>query len=246
MAGLRILITLVAFVNLVYSQNLVVVYEAYKKVPDAIISGNPRLEAIRSEFATEKIKYRYSLRITSGESLYSLDSVYVERKSRLQSVIGGTHIYKNYGKDEWLKVSGRYREGYGYQRKISEMLEERPHQWKRTGREKRILGFRCIEVVADQKRAYYAADIPIPDGPSDGVFGLPGLVLEYHSPIKSFVAVELSSPAALEICKPEAIPVTEESKILLTLDEYRHAPPSRVIVIDAQTPIHRWIKFQRD
>ncbi len=246
MTVLRILITLVAFANLVYAQNLVVVYEAYKKVPDAIISGNPRLEAIRSELAAEKIKYRYSLRITPGESLYSLDSVYVERQSRLESVIGYEKIYKNYGEDEWLKVSGRYREGYGYQGKISKMLEERPHQWKRTGREKRILGFRCIEVVADQKRAYYAADIPIPDGPSDGVFGLPGLVLEFHYPLKSFVAVELSSPPVLEIRKPEVTPVTEESKILLTLDEYRHAPPSRAIVIDAKTPIHQWIKFQRD
>jgi|GEM_PF-2618406 len=244
--ALRVFITWIVFTLQISAQNLVVVYDSYKKVPDALLRSNPRFELLRSELTNERVKYRYSLRIAPGKSLFTLDSVYVERLSRLQSVIGYEQIYKNYGKDLWLRVSGRYKEGYGYQRKISEMLEERPYQWKRTGKEKQILGFRCVEVVSEKRRAYYAVDIPIPDGPGKDVFGLPGLVLEYHYPSRSYVAVALSNPEDLQIQRPEVIPVTEESKILLPLDAYRGLPPSRAIILDQNTSLRQWIKFGDD
>ncbi|WP_118975220.1 GLPGLI family protein [Taibaiella koreensis] len=56
------------------------------------------------------------------------------------------------------------------------------HQWKTTGRQKKILDRACMEAVAgkgteDSITVWYTPDIPVSAGPA-GLSGLPGMILE--------------------------------------------------------------------
>ncbi len=235
-----IIILIGFFVSLkIYTQNLTIVYESFPKYSEEMIEALPNL-------ALEKNKYRYSLQLNSERSVFMRDSVLIVEpyvQSRVE-IWQFEKIYKNHKTDKWLKISGGYKDGYGYERSISELNKNNNFQWSKTGVEKEILGFKCVEVVYGDKSAFYAIKIPIPDGPKYGIFGLPGLVLEYEDESGFWKATSIKYSNNTNIIFPNVKTTSKESKIKISVFDLKHLPESKAIRIDNTTPINEWIKFE--
>jgi len=220
-------------------QNIQIVYEASSRYSNEIIEAMPSL-------ANDKNKYRYSLTINSHISLFKRDSLLIGNRfdrNRGFEIWQKDEIYKNRQNDQWLKISGAYIDGTGYERKISDLISNNNFEWSKTGNVKEILGFKCIEVVNNAKTAYYAQDIPIPDGPKYGIFSLPGLVLEYEDESGYWEAVDIHFPENLEIRIPKVKTTSKESDIKMSVFDQKDLPPSKAIRVDYTTPANKWIKF---
>jgi len=221
-----------------FGQNIHIVYEVSPKYSYEIIEAIPSM-------AKDKHKYRYSLGINSHNSVYKRDSLLIGNRfdhNRVE-VWQKQEIYKNRLNDQWLKISAAYIDGTGYERKISDLITNNNFEWSKTGTVKEILGFKCIEVVSKDKTAYYARDIPIPDGPKYGIFSLPGLVLEYEDSGGHWVAVDIYFPANLEIRIPNVKTSSKEGDVKLSVFDQKDLPASKAIRIDYTTPVNKWIKF---
>lgn len=222
-----------------YSQDLSITYEGSSKYSEEMIEAVPDL-------ALNKNKYRYSLKLNSHESVFSRDSLLISKpyeQSRVE-IWQSEQIYKNHQTDLWLKTSGAYTDGYGYQRKISEMIRSNEFQWSKTGIKKEILGFDCVEVVDNARTAYYATKIPIPDGPQYGIFGLPGLVLEYEDESSHWMATSILYSNDANIIIPDLECVSNESEIKMSLFDLKDLAANKAIRVDYATPVNKWIKFQ--
>jgi GLPGLI family protein len=221
-----------------FGQNIQIVYEATPKYANEIIEAMPSM-------AKDKNRYRSSLAINSHNSLYKRDSLLVGNRfdhSRVE-IWQKEELYKNRQNDQWLKISGAYIDGTGYEQKLSDLISNNNFEWSKTGNVKEILGFKCIEVVSKDKTAYYARDIPIPDGPKDGIFSLPGLVLEYEFGGGHWEAVDIYFPENLEIRVPKVKISSKESDIKMSVFDQKDLPASKAIRIDYTTPANKWIKF---
>lgn len=225
--------------NYCFGQNFQIVYEASPKYSYEIIEAIPSM-------AKDKHKYRYSLAINSHISLFKRDSLLIGNRfdrNRGFEIWQKDEIYKNRQNDQWLKISGAYIDGTGYERKISDLISNNNFEWSKTGNVKEILGFKCIEVVNNAKTAYYARDIPIPDGPKYGIFSLPGLVLEYEDESGHWEAVDIHFPENLEIRIPKVKTTSKESDIKMSVFDQKDLPAGKAIRVDYTTPANKWIKF---
>ena len=223
----------------IHTQDLTIVYESSPKYSEVVIEAIPSL-------ALEKNIYSYSLQVNSQSSVYSRDSLIISRAyvpGRIE-IWQYEQIYKNYKIDQWIKTSEGYTEGYGYERKISELTKNNKFNWTKTGVKKDILGFECVEVVDRAKTAYYATKIPIPDGPKYGIFGLPGLVLEYEDESGKYKAVNIMYSSKTNITAPNVKTTSKESDIKMSVFDVKDLPENKAIRIDHTTPINEWIKFK--
>src|SRR5690606_12451529 len=104
--------------NYSFGQNFQIVYEASPKYSYEIIEAIPSM-------AKDKHKYRYSLAINSHISLFKRDSLLIGNRfdrNRGFEIWQKDEIYKNRQNDQWLKISGAYIDGTGYERKISDLI----------------------------------------------------------------------------------------------------------------------------
>lgn len=220
-----------------FSQDIKVVYESYPKYSDEIIESLPGI-------ALDKNKYRYTLTIKSYRSIFQRDSLIISKPynhNRVE-IWQFEQVYKDYRADEWLRTSEAYYEGTGYLRKISELTANNNFGWTVTGRQKMILGFNCKEVIDGTKIAWYTQEIPIPDGPNYGIFGLPGLVLEYEDKSGHWMAVDMNVNTK-GIGKPDVKTTDNELDIKMSVFDLKDLPPSKAIRVDNSTPVNKWIGF---
>ena len=234
-----ILILLNIFIGLLLTgQDLNIQYECYSKHPQIDDPNIPILSGMKN-------KYRYSLKIKSNYSIFSRDSLMlVEAYAQNAFEVWCTEqIYKNYKTDEWLQISGQYVDGFGYLRKISELTANNKFQWKSTNKTKLICDFVCLQVESGNKIAWYAKEIPIADGPKFGIFGLPGLVLEYEDPSGHWVAKSVSFYDLGKIELPNVQTTKNESQIKLSVYDLKELSAEKAIKISSNTPINKWVTF---
>lgn len=222
-----------------FCQNFTIVYEVNAKYSEEILEELPIL-------ALDVNRYRYSLQLNSQKSVFSRDSLMISNpysESRVE-IWQLEQIFKNHRTDKWLKTSGAYIDGHGYERKISELIKNNNFNWKKTDVKKEILGFKCIEVLDGGKKAYYAIDIPISDGPKYGIFGLPGLVLEYEDKSGHWKAVAINYSESREIIIPKLKTTSTVSEIKMSVFDLKSLPSNKAIRVDKSTAINEWIKFK--
>ena len=225
--------------SFVLAQRLTVVYEAQALPPAEILARAPHQ-------ASNATLYRSRLFINGWQTEYVTEAVYLSGP-RLQ---GGTEvcfqerIYKDHQKSLWRRSSARFVSGKGQERVLTPALSASKYNWQPTGRDSVILGLNCKGVRSEYGVAWYSAEVPFPDGPQSGDFGLPGLVLLlqlYNMGIWQAVAVEFA-------CPPLHQPDLVWSKKATSLERpYAEMMRSRnnegVLVIDADTPVGQWIEF---
>jgi GLPGLI family protein len=231
------------FVQSLQGQGVSVIYE--------LTPPDQRHEVIRNalpEVSQQKIIERFTLTISNGRSRLSRDSVYVFYKNNdIKDYWYYKTVYKDYNKKLWLEESARYEEGHLYEQNLDLMRERNARwQWTITDEQQSIAGILCTKAVAKNGHiAWFAPDIPYLDGPRDGVFSLPGLVLSYAHPFRNkwtAVSVKLGSwPVTLPTGQRSA----KKSAIDLPYNEWMALGKDKVIVIDAQTPQKTWLKFER-
>ncbi|HMP30959.1 MAG TPA: GLPGLI family protein [Saprospiraceae bacterium] len=216
-----------------FTQSFNVVYEATTKYSKEILAMIPN--------PTQNI-YRYSLIVDGRKSVFRRDSVLLINYSNSTEIFAKQEIYKDFEKDIWLRTGDTYVENTGYKREISDLTANNKFIWNATGRKKKILNMECIEVIFKDKIAWYTKSIPIPDGPSFGIFGLGGLVLEYEDSGGHWQAVNININDHFIVTKPIVNETNIEKNIKLTHFELFNV--TSAIKIDKNTPIKRWIKFQ--
>ncbi|MFM9947613.1 MAG: GLPGLI family protein [Saprospiraceae bacterium] len=224
------------------AQGLTVVYEyRMTRYPDIVLQDIPSL-------SEQDIRNRYSLTISGSVSKFSRDSVYVASYpyNGGQSVIPFQHIYKNYNEDLWIRSSGDYKEGYAVSKKLSYISENRNYNWQITQEQKQIAGITCTKAVSKQgtATAWFAPSLPYSDGPQEGVFNLPGLVLYLETPNEKWETVEmLLHDTSIEIPAFNLVPLND-NKITISLDEVRALGTDRAIQINENTTKGMWFKFE--
>ncbi len=219
-------------------QSIKVVYHA---------TSTNAVREISPELSQRKITYSYSLTIHNGISKYSRDSVYLlYDQSDGKEYWPYKEIYKDYNNGVWLEKSGRYKEGYLYEQNLDELREKSTRwKWTVTEEQKAIAGIPCRRAIAKNGDvAWYAPDIPYLDGPRDGVFSLPGLVLEYETNYYKWSAVEVLFNAQA-VTLPDGIPTRKKNAIQLSYNDVMALGKKQMILIDAQTPQKTWLKFER-
>jgi len=233
----------VFFVSSLWSQGITVVYDITR--PD---QPHEAIQKVLSEVSQPKMVGRFTLTISNGLSRFSRDSVYVFYKSsnETKSYWYYKTVYKDYNKKLWLEESARYEEGHLYEQDLDLMRERNARwQWTVTDKQQSIAGILCTKAVAKNGDiAWFAPDIPYLDGPHNGVFNLPGLVLAYENPFNIWTAVSVklgSEPVTL----PDGQRSTKKSAIDLPYNEWMALGRDKVIVINAQTPQKTWLKFER-
>lgn len=223
---------------------LTIVYESGTiKYDDLILKEVP-------EFSEQNIRYRYSLYIDKGVSKFSRDSLYIisfPGTKDIQSYWPFKDVYKDYNKDSWISACGDYKKGYALAKSISSVAgRSKNFNWEITSEKKNIAGISCIKAISPSRNsvAYYAPELPYPDGPEDGIFSLPGLVLYYETPHETWMATEvILHKDSLQI--PELITVFNEREITLSYDEVRKLGSENVIIADKRSPKGQWLKFKR-
>ncbi len=225
----------------IYTQDLVVVYDG------KTIYSSVALESI-PELAYQNTIHRCALKIKDNRSCFSRDSLIRKSKSNRNyvTVWEKEQIYKDYKKDLWLKVSGAYEDNTGYQRNLSELVENNNFNWQTTGEKKNILGMECSKVVDDQKTAWFTNEIPIPDGPNYGIFGLPGLVLEYKFEAGHWLAVDIIFNQKEAIIPPDVQISNSESDIKISVFDLKDLESDKAIILDESSPLNKWLKFHEE
>jgi GLPGLI family protein len=72
---------------------------------------------------------------------------------------------------------------------------------------------RCIEAINRNETVWYTPEILIPDGPSFGIFGLKGVILELENVNSIWKAISIKFDHVIEIKRPKLIEYNDESKI---------------------------------
>jgi len=225
------------------AQGLTVVYEyRMTRYPDIVLQDIPSL-------SEQDIRNRYSLTIHGSVSKFSRDSVYVASYpyNGGQSVIPFQHIYKNYNEDLWIRSSGDYKQGYAVSKKLSYLSENRNYNWQITQEQKQVAGITCIKAVSEKgtATAWFAPSLPYPDGPQEGVFNLPGLVLYLETQNEKWETIEmLLHDTSIEIPAFNLVPLND-NKITISLDAVRALGTNRAIQINENTTKEMWITFMK-
>jgi len=232
------------FSSFLKGQAITIIYESTP--PDQL---HKAIQEALPEAARHEIIVRLTLTISDGRSRFSRDSIYVTKRSNDEySKKYGPYkvIYKDYNKKLWLEESARYEEGYLYEQNLDLMRERNARwQWTITDEQKTIAGILCTKAVAKNGDiAWFAPGIPYLDGPHDGVFSLPGLVLAYENSFNIWTAVSVKL-AGGPIKLPTGQRSTKKSAIDLPYNEWMALGKDKVIVIDSQTPQKTWLKFER-
>jgi GLPGLI family protein len=86
-------------------------------------------------------------------------------------------------------------------------------EWKILAEKAEIAGIQCQKATTEYNgvttEAWFALDIPIPDGP--GIYnGLPGLILKIESPLIKQYATKIEFPKEVSIIKPSGKIITKE------------------------------------
>ncbi len=221
------------------SQSLSIVYEA------CIIQTPEILEKI-PELSEYNRKSYYSLNIYKSFSKFSRDSTFIISFPDIdfKEVWEFDDIYKDYNKDSWIRHSGRHKEGYGLEKKISQITESNNFQWKISQDKQVIAGIECNKAVSPKGyTAWFAPQLPYPDGPQYGVFNLPGLVLSLETPNSKWIAKDIIIHNKI-VEVPKLTLVQNERQINLSYDEMRSLGAEKAIIIDKNTPKGKWITFK--
>lgn len=170
--------TMIAFILLSHallSQGIEVVYLGGSIVTPEILKYAPGLE-------DTEIIYKLSIKINNGKSIYNKDSVLIVKKHPMINggFIGQT-IYKDYEQNSHIECGAKFQEGKCYSQSISDVANGKTYKWLYTDEEKLICGIRCRKATFGDNTAWYSLEHPYQDGPMNGVFSLPGLVLEYQT-----------------------------------------------------------------
>lgn len=239
------LITFILFIFILVrtnAQNLTIVYEAYT------IQSQEMLEKIPA-YSEYNSRYYYSLNIHKNISKFSRDSVLVISLPNInfKELWEFEEIYKDYNKDSWISHSGRYKEGYGLEKVISEMAENNKFQWQISQDKQLIAGIECIKALSPKGyTAWFAPKLPYPDGPQYGIFNLPGLVLSLETPNSKWVANQVivkNNDNDIDI--PKLTLVQSETEIKLSYKEIKALGTEKVITIDKDTPIGKRLTFKK-
>jgi len=197
------------------SQSLVVNYEETVNVENYIKSNmmfesDEKEESISAVSKTlEKPKY-YTLLYSDGESLYKKDNI--KNNDEFFEATGGQMVnvsvgdffegvYKNHKSKLYLRDS----DILGRKFLISDELTK--IDWQLSNDEKTIGDYKVKKASSINERgenvvAWYAEDIPVPDGPYN-YYGLPGLILELSTDSFNFNAVKITnSDTKIDIVKP--------------------------------------------
>ena len=231
------LFIVILFSAILVGQKITIVYEAKNHtIHDSALDNIP-------ELADQKVIYKYSLTIYNGQSIFSRDSLFI-----INYPLNGKeywtyeNIYKDYNDDLWITIGGKYEEGYGLKKNISTLVKNNNHNWQITEEKKKIAGVECIKAItSNNKSAWYAPSIPYPDGPQYGVFGLPGVVLEYDTGYDIWTATEIYLNEKKEIKIPDCKMI--EAKNNLSYDKLKRLDSDKVIVIGNNNPWNVWLKF---
>ncbi len=221
-------------------QSLSIVYEAYTIQSSEILEKVP-------QYSDYSSKYYYSLHIHKGISQFSRDSVLIISfpDINFKQVWEFEKIYKDYNKDSWIRHSGRYKEGHGLEKKISQIIESNNFQWKISQDKQVIAGMECNKAVSPKGyTAWFAPQLPYPDGPQYGVFNLPGLVLSLETPNSKWIAKDIIIHNKI-VEVPKLTLVQNEREINLSYDEIRSLGAEKAIIIDKNTPKGKWITFKK-
>ncbi len=236
-----LIIILYCFVCKIDCQNLTVVYESY------MTGGLQNLPQMASIISEHKVKYFYSLTIDGGISKFSRDSIFVASfpKDGMQEIWTFEDIYKNYSKDLWIKNSGRYKEGFGVEKKISEIVATNKFQWQIQKDSQVIAGIKCIKAVSsDSYIAWFAPKLKYPDGPSPDGFNLPGLVLSFEAPDFRTVATKVfigHNKVQIPLLKL----VQNDMEINVSYDDLKALGSKKVIIMNKDTPKQKWLIFEK-
>ena len=217
------------------AQQITVTYHAHNRYPQEALLRVPALANFKTITRSELAIHKSSSRLTrKGVMVVSPN----QGTSRTLFDTKET-IYKNYATQTWHKTSALYKVGKGLSKSFDEVSRRR-FNWTPTGKDSMIVGIRCLEVRDADEVAWYAPEIPVPDGPFNGVFGLPGLVLVLDLPNTGrWEAVELTfdSPG---ITFPDIEWVSDESRIRAELLGIERDYPG-VITLDSTSPVGVWI-----
>lgn len=224
--------------HIVLSQQMTITYDLFNKYSQIVLETVPSL-------SNYDIAYRHSLHIKSNQSVFRIDSLMLlkDRPQTGYSIFPFMEIFKDYKADLWLKNSSNYKEGYAYQQKISDQRRSNKFNWTKTGKEKYILGYKCIEVQSGNIKAFYSPSIPIADGPGNDIFGLSGLVLEFESDYEHWIAVSITYENPFTIEWPKLNTSSEESSISKSVFATKDLPGGKAIRIDSETPLNKWLRF---
>ena len=168
-----------------------------KKIKDPLLKAK-----IKSQLKTNRT---FTLKISDNSSLYSFVATNSpsEQTSTLKMVAirsQESKVFKNYSTFEYLEETSLMQEDFLIVDGIPKL------DWKLVSEEKQISGYTCSKAITSymnrEIEAWYTQDISIADGPYIYT-GLPGLILELHTPYKSYLATKISKTELLEkIDKP--------------------------------------------
>jgi GLPGLI family protein len=241
MNKLLALAAVIGFSQNIIAQGFTVVYEATSVITnEMILQDHP-------ELSNKEVIYKYSLKIDDNKSLFSRDSLIVHvNTTSLNSEEYWPYqcIYKNYNQDKWIESSGRYTEGYAYERSLSDLIEKNHFNWEKSDLTKKVAGVECIQVVSKNNTAWYAPTIPFPDGPAYGIFGLSGLVLQFDNGQDFWTATKIIFENTT-IIAPSTETTNNIAQIKISYDEIKALPQNKVILINSATPLHKWLKFEQ-
>ena len=224
----------------VSGQSLTIVYEAYSfSAPENVQKAMPAL-------SENSIKYYYSLTIDKGVSKFSRDSIIAASFSNdMMEDWFFEDIYKIYNEDKWIKHSGRYKDGYAWERKISKLTEGNDFQWKISQERKNIAGIECIKATSYKGYAvWFAPKLPYPDGPRYGVYNLPGLVLSLETAFDKWIAKTIVM-SNKNIQMPKFELVQDEKNISLSFNEIKNLSTDKAIILNKNTPNNQWLTFKK-
>jgi GLPGLI family protein len=224
----------------VSGQSLTIVYEAYSfSAPENVLKAMPTLSG-------NSVKYYYSLTIDKGVSIFSRDSLFAASfSSEMKEVWFFEDIYKIYNEDKWIKHSGRYKDGYAWERKISKLAESNDFKWKISQERKNIAGIECVKATSYKGyTVWFAPKLPYPDGPRYGIYNLPGLVLSLETAFDKWVAKTILVHNK-KIQMPKFEFVQDEKSISLSFDEIKNLSTEKAIVLDKNAPSNRWFTFKK-
>jgi GLPGLI family protein len=154
-------------------------------------------------------------------------------------------IYKNYNQDSWIKHSGRYKDGCGIEKKMSQIAESNNFQWQINQQEKRIIaGVECIKATSPKGyTAWFAPKLPYPDGPRYGVYNLPGLVLELETAQGRWAAKSIMLNND-KVVIPDLKLAQNDQEINLSYTELNKLEHEKVIILNKNTSRGQWLKFK--
>lgn len=154
---------------------------------EEVVNMSADLQNVPQELAgliPSEHKSRHLLHYTTDASLYESDAANAENPEkslssggmqiRIRTQVPEDKVYASYAdrrvvqQREFMSRKFLIRSGY-------------TTNWKMTGRQKKILGYACMEAVGisgkDTVTAWYTPSIPLSTGP-EGLAGLPGMILE--------------------------------------------------------------------